>query len=78
MKAIHMQYDSRYQFSKFKGYMKTIMKNNDKKKGIQDAIEPFYNRKRIKSPAYAQRNYWSRQGEYKVFCLQCSPLIDLR
>lgn len=54
MKAIHMKYGSRYQFSKFKGYMKTIMKNYDKKKGpFKDAIEPFYNRKKIKSPAYA-------------------------
>lgn len=54
MKEVHKKYGSRYQFSKFKGYMKTIMKNYDQKKGpFKDAIEPFYNRKKVKSQGYA-------------------------
>ena len=51
---IHRLYAPRYQLNRFKGYMKTIMKNYNQKKGpFKSEMEPWATRKKIKSQGYA-------------------------
>ena len=54
MEKLRQNYAPRYKLSKFKGYMKTIMKNYNEKKGpFKDEVEPWATRKKVKSKGYA-------------------------